>query len=62
MKYAAIKAHQAYFPVALMCRALEVGRSGFYAAQRRRASIRCDWRTRAEARLAIFEYLECWYN
>ena len=22
----------------------------------------CDWRTRAEARLAIFEYIECWYN
>lgn len=40
MKYAAIKAHQAYFKVALMCRALEVSRSGFYAAQRRRASVR----------------------
>ena len=23
---------------------------------------RCDWRTRDEARLAIFEYIECWYN
>lgn len=40
MKYAAITAHQACFPVALMCRALSVSRSGFYAAQRRRASIR----------------------
>jgi hypothetical protein len=33
MKYAAITAHQACFPVALMCRALEVSRSGFYAAR-----------------------------
>jgi putative transposase len=23
---------------------------------------RSDWRTRDEARLSIFEYLECWYN
>ena len=23
---------------------------------------RSDWHTRAEARLAIFEYIECWYN
>jgi hypothetical protein len=38
MKYAAITAHQASFKVALMCRALAVSRSGFYAAQRRAAS------------------------
>ncbi len=23
---------------------------------------RSDWRTRDEARLSIFEYIECWYN
>ena len=23
---------------------------------------RCDWQTRDEARRAIFEYIECWYN
>lgn len=23
---------------------------------------RCDWQTRDAARLAIFEYIECWYN
>jgi len=23
---------------------------------------RSEWRTRDEARLAIFEYIECWYN
>lgn len=40
MKYAAITAHQACFPVALMCRALAVSRSGYYAAQRRTASVR----------------------
>jgi len=42
MKYAAITAHQAYFKVSLMCRALEVSRSGFYAAQRRVASARAQ--------------------
>lgn len=40
MKYAAITAHQACFPVALMCRALAVSRSGFYAARRRAKSAR----------------------
>lgn len=40
MKYAAITAHQASFKVALMCRALEVSRSGFYAAQQRAKSAR----------------------
>ena len=35
MKYAVIKAHRREFPVSLMCRALEVSRSGFY-----------DWRKR----------------
>jgi transposase InsO family protein len=40
MKYATITAHQASYPVVLMCRALEVSRSGFYAAQRRAKSDR----------------------
>ena len=40
MKYAAITSHQPSYCVALMCRALEVSRSGFYAAQWRRASVR----------------------
>lgn len=35
MKYAVIQAHRREFPVSLMCRALEVSRSGFY-----------DWRKR----------------
>ena len=37
-KYAAIAAHRRAFPVALMCRALDVSSSGFYAAQRRAPS------------------------
>lgn len=37
------------FPVGLMCRVLEVSRSGFYAAQRRRPSRR----TRADQRLVV---------
>ena len=40
MKYAVITAHQACFSVALMCRALDVSRSGFYAARGRAASAR----------------------
>jgi transposase InsO family protein len=40
MKYAAIKAHQSLFSVALMCRALGVSRAGFYAAGKRTASAR----------------------
>lgn len=40
MKYAAIQAYRTHFPVALMCRALDVSRSGFYAAQQRAASAR----------------------
>ena len=39
-KYALIAAHQAQYPVALMCRALAVAPSGFYAAQRRAPSAR----------------------
>lgn len=31
MKFAAIRAEKAFFPVALMCRMLEVSRSGYYA-------------------------------
>jgi transposase InsO family protein len=40
MKYAAIKAHRAQFPVALMCRALGVSRAGFYASGKRAVSAR----------------------
>ncbi len=40
MKFACILAERAYFPVALMCRCLEVSRSGFYAWQRREPSHR----------------------
>ncbi len=40
MKYACIRVHRLEFPVVLMCRVLEVSRSGFYAAERRTASSR----------------------
>ena len=38
MKYACIRVHRQEFPVVLMCRVLEVSRSGFYAAERRASS------------------------
>ncbi len=40
MKHAAIRAHQTWFSVTLMCRVLEVSRSGLYAARRRAKSDR----------------------
>lgn len=40
MRYAAIAAHRRQFSVALMCRVLDVSRSGFYAAHKRAASAR----------------------
>lgn len=40
MKYACIRVHRAEYPVVLMCRVLEVSRSGFYAAERRTPSSR----------------------
>lgn len=63
MKYAAIKAHQACFEVALMCRALEVSRSGFYAAHQRRASVRArrDEELRMQVRV-IHQASRCTYG
>lgn len=54
MKYAAIKAHQSQFSVALMCRALGVSRAGFYAATRRAVSARVkrDEELRSQIRIA----------
>lgn len=40
MKFALIEAEKAHFPVTVLCEALEVSRSGFYAWQRRPASAR----------------------
>lgn len=48
-KYAAITAHQARFPVRLMCRALGVSVGGYYAARRRPASARAQ----ADERLLV---------
>jgi putative transposase len=40
VKYACIRAHRRQFPLSLMCRLLNVSRSGFYAAERRVPSAR----------------------
>lgn len=48
-RYAAITAHQARFPVRLMCRALGVSVGGYYGARQRPASAR----TQADERLRI---------
>lgn len=49
MKYAVIQAHRGEFRVLLMCRALQVSRSGFYDWQKREPSER----TREEQRLRV---------
>ena len=50
-KYAVIAAHQMQYPVTLMCAALAVSPSGFYAAQQRPPSLRAT--TDAALRLEI---------
>jgi putative transposase len=54
VKYACISAHLDQFPVVLMCRVLNVSRSGFYKAQKRRPSARSleDERLRVQVRAA----------
>jgi transposase InsO family protein len=49
VKHAVIARYRGEFPVRLMCRALQVSRTGFYAAQRRPASARA----RADRRLTL---------
>ncbi len=57
MKYACIASHLGSFPVVMMCRVLEVSRSGFYAAYRRMPSVRTrrDQRLRVEIRVIYRE-------
>jgi len=52
VKYTCIEAHRGEFEVSLMCRVLEVSRSGFYAAQKRgvKECERADQRLRLEIR------------
>ena len=56
MKYACIVHHRHQFPVALMCRALGVSRSGFYAAQRRPASARACVDQRLRGEIAVIHH------
>ncbi len=49
MKYACIASHRREYPVKMMCRVLDVSRSGFYASQRREPSERA----RANERLCL---------
>ena len=44
MKYACIRAHREQFPLSLMCRLLQVSRSGYYAAAGRAPSARARQR------------------
>ena len=56
MKYACIRAHRQQFPLSLMCRLLQVSRSGFYAAERRTPSARTRRRDRLrEVVAALYE-------
>lgn len=42
LRYAFIRNHREAFPVGLMCRVLEVGKSGFYAGLKRPESPRSE--------------------
>ncbi len=53
MKYAAIQAHREQFSVALMCRALDVSRTGFYASAKRGASARAERDQELRTRIRI---------
>lgn len=53
MKFEFIQAEKANFPVAMMCRLLEVSRSGFYASRRRRPSARSKETVRLELAVAV---------
>jgi hypothetical protein len=48
VKFEFIQAEKANFPVAMMCRLLEVSRSGFYASRQRRPSARSKETVRLE--------------
>ena len=63
MKYAAIEAHRSQFPVALMCRALGVNRSGFYAAGKRPVSARAKRDEELRGRIgSIHQASRCTYG
>ena len=53
MKYAFMQAHHQAFRMAPMCRVLQVGRSGFYAWQRRGTSARTEANQRLIDRMRI---------
>jgi putative transposase len=56
VKYAAVQAHRHCFDVALMCRALGISRSGFYAARRREASARAREDERLRQRIGTIHH------
>jgi putative transposase len=52
VKYACIRAHRQQFPLSLMCRLLQVSRSGFYAAEKRAPSARARRREKLQQIIA----------
>ena len=62
MRYGCIEQHRSEFPVVLMCRVLEVTRSGFYAWREREPSARAreDQRLRIEVRVIHSEARGCY--
>jgi putative transposase len=53
VRFEFIEAEKANFPIAVMCRLLEVSRSGFYASRRRPASARTKDTARLEVAVAV---------
>lgn len=53
MRYAFIKAYRRVYPVVLMCRLLDVSKSGFYAWLARPASLRSQANCRLDAKIVV---------
>lgn len=59
MKFGFVAKHREAWPVNLMCEALGVSRSGFYAWLVRPRKV---YRSREQARSDVFDYIERFYN
>ena len=62
MKFVFIAKHRNIWPVAWLCDAMGVSRSGFHASLKTERTAGETYRTRNEARADVFDYIERFYN